>query len=257
MSMLSPGEPRVLIVTPYYREPRATLERCIASVATQSAPTAHLLVADGHPVDWIGEHAVRHIALDRAHGNFGNTPRAVGLIAGIGEGYDAIGLLDADNWIDPDHVASCLAAARQFPLADYIVALRRFRRFDGTVMPLVDEPMETHVDTSCFMFLPGSYAALPLWGTAPDGLSAACDRFFYAALRVRGLVAACTGRTTVNYEVSLDHLYTQLGEIPPAGAKPGLDVAAIARWLDGLTPRERQIAERRAGVSLTIATTEP
>ena len=253
MSALVPGEPRVLIVTPYYREPRATLERCIASVAAQSVPTAHLLVADGHPVDWIGDHAVRHIALDRAHGNFGNTPRAIGLMAGIGEGYDAIGLLDADNWIDHDHVATCLATAQQFPSADYIIAQRRFCRVDGSVMPLADEPVEVHVDTSCFFFLPGSYAALPLWGTMPDGVSPMCDRIFYAAIRARGLVAACTGRTTVNFEVSLTHLYERLGEEPPERAKDGLDVAAIVLWLESLTPRERAIVERRAGVSLDIA----
>lgn len=91
----------------------------------------------------------------------------------------------------------------------------------------------------------------------PDGVSPMCDRIFYGAIRARGLIAACTGRTTVNFEVSLAHLYEQLGEEPPQRAKAGLDVAAIVRWLEALSPRERQIAERSVGVSLTIATPEP
>lgn len=243
-------EPEVLIVTPYHREPRAVIERCIASVTAQTVPTAHLLVADGYPADWIGGFGVRHIALDRCYRNFGNTPRAIGLMAGVGEGYRAIGLLDADNWLDPDHVAACLACAGQFPLADYIVARRRFRRIDGSIMVMADEPIDQHVDTSCFFFLPGSFAALPLWGTIPSPLAPICDRVFYAAIRGRGMVGACTERVTVNYQVTVDLFYQRLGEPVPEGCKPGVDIAAIARWIDGLSPAERRLAERHAGVRL-------
>lgn len=257
MSAAIQPQPEVLIVTPYYREPRAVIERCIDSVAAQSISTAHLLVADGYPVAWIGEAGVRHIALDRCHTNFGNTPRAIGLMAGIAEGYRAIGLLDADNWIDRDHVADCLAAAARFPQADYVVALRRFRRIDGSIMPLPEESIDVHVDTSCFLFLPGSYATLPLWGTMPNQLASICDRIFYAALRERGLIAACTGRTTVNYEVTVANFYERLGELPPKGVKPGLDIASIANWLTGLSARERTIAERCAGIALHASLDPP
>ena len=37
---------RFAIVTPYYREPRATLERCIASVRAQTVGCDHFLIAD-------------------------------------------------------------------------------------------------------------------------------------------------------------------------------------------------------------------
>ncbi len=257
MSALHPGNPDILMVTPYYREARATLERCIASVASQSVPTAHLLVADGHPQEWIAKAGVRHIVLDRSHGNFGNTPRAIGLMAGIGEGYRAIGLLDADNWIDPDHMEACLAAAGCVADADYVIAQRRFRRIDGSIMPLVEEPGEQHADTSCFLFLPGSFGTVPIWGTMPDEISPICDRVFYAALKKRHLVAAHTEQATVNFEVTVDEFYHHLGEQPPAGSKPGVDVTALATWLLQLSPRDHVIVERRSGTSLSAKLADP
>ena len=244
------GTPSTLMITPYYRESRVLIERCIASVATQSVPTDHILVADGEPAGWIDAVPVRHIVLDRCHRNYGNTPRALGLMLGVSEGYRAIGLLDADNFIDPDHVASCLTARDRFPEADYIIAYRRFVDIDGNVMPLADEPVENHVDTSCFFFLPGSFAALPVWGLIPDEGAAISDRIFYAALRARGLIGACTGRPTVNYRVTIAELYQQLGLAVPPEAKPRHDVAAIARWLAGLDDAALERIEQRCGVRL-------
>src|SRR5574337_2079445 len=105
---------KVAVVTPYFKEPAATLARCIDSVRKQHADReigeiAHILVADGHPQHWIDDLSVRHLKLDRAHGDFGNTPRSIGAQLAASEGYDAIAFLDADNWLDPDHVAACVA----------------------------------------------------------------------------------------------------------------------------------------------------
>jgi glycosyltransferase involved in cell wall biosynthesis len=46
---------RYAIVTPYYKEDRALIERCIDCVCAQSIPTEHILVADGHPQSWIND----------------------------------------------------------------------------------------------------------------------------------------------------------------------------------------------------------
>jgi hypothetical protein len=46
---------RYAIVTPYYKEDRALIERCIDCVRAQSIPTEHILVADGHPQSWIND----------------------------------------------------------------------------------------------------------------------------------------------------------------------------------------------------------
>ena len=102
---------RYCVVTPYYKEERALLERCFGSVRRQVPNVDHIVVADGHPQDWIDALPVRHIKLDRAHGDYGNAARGLGALMAIAEGYDGIAFLDADNWYDDDHLASCLAAA--------------------------------------------------------------------------------------------------------------------------------------------------
>lgn len=250
MADKSDNMPDAVMVTPYWREERGLIERCIASVAAQSVPTEHLLVADGEPAAWIDDMPVRHVVLDRTHGNYGNTPRAIGLMAAIASGYRAIGLLDADNCIDADHVSTCLDAARDFPQADYVIARRRFVDMGGQVMPLRDEPVEEHVDTSCFMFLPGSFWALPTWGLIPDRCAAIADRIFYASLRAKGLIAVCTARTTVSYRVSIADLYVQAGLPVPHGAKPRHDILGIATWLSGLDQAGLDDVQRRCGVRM-------
>ncbi len=237
---------RTLVVTPYYKEARATLERCIASVAAQSHPVDHLLVADGHAVDWIDTLGVRHLRLDRAHGDFGNTPRSLGLMIGIAEGYDALALLDADNWYEPDHVESCWRAGSID--CDYVVALRRFCRPDGSIMPLADEPVERHVDTSCFFFLEGSFAALPLWGTMPREVAPLCDRIFYEAIKARRLRQSITGHVTVNFEVTVRGFFEMLNEVPPPEAKDPPDFGAIQDWIDSLDDQALKRASDRAGI---------
>jgi hypothetical protein len=68
-------------------------------------------VSDGFPQDWLDSANVRHIRLGRPHNDAGNTPRGLGALLAVSEGYDGIGLLDADNWYDEDHIAADRIAA--------------------------------------------------------------------------------------------------------------------------------------------------
>lgn len=241
------GGARYAIITPYYKENRSLLERCIASVRNQSMAADHFLIADGSPQAWIDEAGVRHFKLDRGHGDFGNTPRGVGALIAIGEEYDGIGLLDADNWLEPDHLAACLAAARGTPVAcDYVIAQRTFRRPDESIMPVPEEP--GHVDTNCFLFLRGSFGVIPHWAMMPKNLSPFCDRYFYYTLRRHPFTAARVPQPTVNYHCLWEWMYRALGETPPVEAKPSLDVDKPGRWLRSLSRREQEIAARLLGV---------
>jgi hypothetical protein len=238
---------RYAIITPYYKEDRSLLERCIDSVRKQSVPTDHFVVADGFPQDWIDNAGVRHFKLDRGHGDFGNTPRGVGALIAIGEEYSGIGLLDVDNWLETDHVEACLAAARASAVpCDYVVAQRAYRRPDETIMSLPDE--EGHVDTNCFFFLRGSFSVIPHWAMMPKNLAPLCDRYFYAMMRRQPLAAARVPRPTVNYHCLWAALYQAIGEAPPPGAKPNIDDAQVERWLRSLNRRDLEIAGRLTGV---------
>ena len=243
---------RCAIITPYYKEERRLIERCIDSVRNQTLRADHFLVADGFPQDWIDTVGVRHLKLDRSHGDWGNTVRGVGALIAIAEEYDAIGLLDEDNWLEPDHVEACVAAASTTPTpCDYVVAQRVFRRIDGSLMPehaaLVEDP--NHVDTSCFFFLRGAFCSLPHWAMMPKEVSPECDRVFYSMLRQRDFVVARVPKPTVNFQTLYASHYIMIGETPPPGAKH-LNIGEAMAWLRSLSQRDKEIARRLLGFIL-------
>ena len=94
--------------------------------------------------------------------------RQGGCLLATSEQYDAVALLDADNG-SPDHIERCLEAARSVKggYCDYVIARIRMVRPDGSIMNLPAEPVSRHVDTSCYVFLRGSFHMLPIWGLMP------------------------------------------------------------------------------------------
>jgi hypothetical protein len=242
---------RPIVITPYYKEDPALLRRCIDSVRGQAVPTEHFLVADGHPQDWLDSEPVRHLKLDRSHGDYGNTPRGIASMLACSEGYPAIMMLDADNWLEPEHVELCLRAAASAPGTDFVVARRNFRRPDGSLLPIEEEPTSRFIDTNCFAFFPGSYQALPLWALMPQKLSPVGDRVFSVALHGRGLSGlAITDRATVNYQCMWESFYHGVGETPPPGAVVSIDSSSMFEWWRGLGPRDKEIVWRLTGVSM-------
>ena len=174
---------RFAIVTPYYQEEKWLLERCIRSVREQTLRADHIMVADGFPQDWIDGEGVRHIRLDRAHADYGNTPRTIGALLAVSAGYEGIGFLDADNWYELEHVARCAEAAGRSEACDYVIAQRHLRRPDGSIIKFDEPPPSRFADMSCFFLLPGSYHVIPHLALTPQQIAPVCDRVFYAALK--------------------------------------------------------------------------
>ena len=229
------------------------LQRCINSVKIQTVKTDHLLISDGHPQSWLDAEQIRHIKLDRSHGDYGNTPRGIGALLAIAEEYDGIGFLDGDNWLDSDHVEACLDAASKTPggapQCDYVIAKMRLRRPDETI--LIDKSESGHVDTSCFFFLKGSFNVIPHWALMPHAASIIGDRVFFQMLKLQPFCAAHVQKTTVNYHCIWESIYRALGEIPPEGAKPNVNDGKIKPWLASLNERQLEIAGRLLGFKLT------
>lgn len=244
---LSPG--KYAIVTPYLGEEKKVIQQCCESVARQTIKADHFLIADGSSQDWIDDLDVRHIKLDMAHADYGNTPRTIGALLAISEGYSGIAFLDSDNWFEPDHIEMCITAASQSPCVDYVIAKRHIRRADGTLLNIPDEPLSAHVDTNCLFFLPGSFHVIPHFALMPRRLSAVGDRLFFAALRAAKLVPAVVSKKTVNYRSTWQAHYRAAGELPPPGTKPSKDVSPINAWIAGMTERERAILNRLVGVT--------
>jgi glycosyltransferase involved in cell wall biosynthesis len=247
-------EPRYVVVTPYYKETRACLERCIASVKRQTIRADHILIADGFPQDWLDQMGIRHLRLDRSHGDFGNTPRGIGSLMAVAEGYDGIGLLDADCWLEPDHLEHCLVQAKDvgFDKCGFVVTSRILRRPDESIIDVIDESPAVHVDTSCFFFLAPSFSVLSVWMLIPPELSSICDRLFFHALRARSLVSAFSIKKTVNFTYTYAPLYRQMGETPPIPIKENPDYRAMAAWIDALPPRQLQLINQRLGADLRL-----
>jgi hypothetical protein len=238
---------KVAIVTPYYQEPRAMIERCIASVRAQDMAVTHFVIADGHAQDWIDGTGVRHIRLDRSHRDFGNTPRSIGGILAASEGFDAIGFVDADNWLEPDHASGCLQAADAADGdVDYVIATRQLCRDDRSVMPILtrDDKDGSHIDTNCFFLLPGSFHTLGQWGVMPKPLSIVGDRIYAGSLRLQRLRAARNPQVTVNYLCTWAFIFEALGEVAPSYAKSSVDLKPTEAWWHALDERDRLIVDR-------------
>ena len=232
---------KICIVTPYYNENDEILGRCIESVLSQTVPCTHYLVADGPGHQWLRNEGLRrHISLGEAHRDYGGTPRGIGAMLAISEGADAVCFLDVDNCYDPDHVAKCLSVAAG---NDYVAARRRIVLPDRTPVPGPDEPIEQHVDTSCFFALPGSFHTLARWALQPRQVTILGDRLFLAGLN--GLKFGVTDRATVTYTSGWKCHYEAASVTPPPDAKPNADWRPVRDWWKTLSPPEKTVARRK------------
>lgn len=191
------------VITPYCKEPRAIIDRCIASVAAQTVPVTHMLIADGYPVELPQD--IMHVAITGPNEDYGDTPRAVGMRIAAESKPPFIALLDVDNTYDPDHIAHCLEVAARAPCG-YVAAKRRFvQASDFVALPYADESAEEHCDTSCMFYLPSAYKlAMTTWhDNKRYGRSKYGDRAVYSALKSTKLRRAFADRKTVNYSLDL------------------------------------------------------
>ena len=207
------------VITPYYKESLEVLERCHRSCLNQQGgwPLRHVMVADGHPQAAIEGWDVDHICLPKAHGDNGNTPRCIGAISAINQGYWPILFLDADNWFQPWHLETVVALYKRHPIADVLAMGRECALPDGTPIPgIPEEDLEhRHVDTSCYVFYPSAFRVLPLWGMMPTYLGPVCDRFIREAIANYGLVLAGTHHPSVVFTAHYSWAYRAIDRPVP------------------------------------------
>ncbi|QDQ27425.1 glycosyltransferase family 2 protein [Chitinimonas arctica] len=258
------SSPRIAVVTAYHRESAAMLRRCLDSVAAQTQVCTHFLVSDGHASAEVAARAVRHIQLGIEHGDYGDTPRAIGSLLAINEGYEAIAYLDADNYFLPTHLADLVAAweadGRQW---DVLTSGRFFIYPDGRAMPLSDaDGPWLAADTNCLFLAGAALDITPLWGRMPAAFHVFGDRIIWQALQAKGLRIAHLPVASVAYTSNWKTQYLAMGELPPPDAKDIAEPArAAARWWQGLDEaereRQRQILGFDPGPLLALLNTEP
>ena len=223
--------PRIFVITPYYQESLEVLRRCHDSVMGQQieARLTHVMIADGHPRPEIDGWDVLHVRLPQAHGDNGNTPRAVGTILAETNGAEFIAFLDADNWYYPDHLSITLDAMRQTGTS-VGCSWRDYFGPDGQHLDLMEQlEMELrHVDTSCIVLAREAFEINQLWSRMPRTLTPWCDRIIMTGLRYRRFTQCYTRRKTVAFTTIYTKHFTDLNLAPPPNHKMPPDDAMMA-----------------------------
>lgn len=255
---------KVAMVTPYYQESLEVLRRCHDSVLAQThADVRHILVADGHPNAALDSWNCEHIPLPFSHRDAGGTPRAIGALSAFGRGYDAVGFIDADNSIDPEHAQRMIGVAATHR-AQFVAATRRIHcGIDGRELytDFIESNTEYMLDTNC-MFLTRDCAYLLGYWITPSDQVLVNDRTFWQAVKSSGLRIARCLTPTVTYNTKWAFHYGYAGvEIPPDSVwfRWG-DAGEARRDKDGLmrhgdlTEEEKVITLRNAIANLGLST---
>ncbi|MBF0269014.1 MAG: glycosyltransferase [Alphaproteobacteria bacterium] len=240
---------RIAVVTPYYRESDLVLTRCLDSVAGQTHPCMHILVADGFPNPLADRwpNAV-HLKLDQSHGDNGDTPRGIGADYALSEGFEALAFLDADNWYRARHLETLVRLHGETG-ASVLVAGRSFHRADGSEIEGLSEKGDGlhYADTSCLMLTGKAMEVAPLWAAIPQPLAPICDRIFWQMLMAQGFKTAVSSERSVAFTTQYAAHFLAVGETPPLGAKDASQSQAAAAWWNALSPDEQNRLNRLMG----------
>ncbi|RYD67416.1 MAG: glycosyltransferase, partial [Verrucomicrobiaceae bacterium] len=154
---------KIAVVTPYYRETAEQLTRCHQSIKDQTVKTDHFFVSDGFPNPIVDTWDCVHIKVPN-HADYGDTPRLIGAASAASLRYDAILLLDADNWFEPDHVQTLLdVQARE--QADVVTCSRMLIRSDLTRMgECIESDGKRFNDTNCYLVMKHAFPLFRAWG---------------------------------------------------------------------------------------------
>ena len=221
---------RPAVITPYYKEDLAIIERCHESCLRQTHKVNHFIVADGYPNNAIDSWDTNHIILSNSHNDYGNTPRGIGAISAMNLGFNVIFFLDADNWFEKDHVESILRMKTEMPFLDIAASYRNFVLPEGIfVEPDSVDHEKRHIDTSCMSFFETSFFLLPFWLTMTKEVSCLCDRVMFKRFKDNNLKIGFTEQRTLNYTTNYKIHYERAGIVPPKSAKE-LDISDLNKF---------------------------
>jgi len=227
---------KVAVITPYYNTPDEWLHKCYESVKAQTHPCTHILVADGCSQNLPESWDVQHIRLPVNHADYGDTPRGVGSVLAISQGFDAIAYLDSDNWFYPEHI-STLVDLHQKTGAAVITSARNLHRLDGSFLnkcPEVDGIK--FVDTNCYFLTRPAFKLVQLWWLIDDiynlndvlkigkNLHSIADKVIWSEVLFSKLSHAHSEKASVAYRTGFLSHYEMFGELSPAGSKSGQEI---------------------------------
>jgi len=221
-------EMKVAVITAYYKEDLNTLARCHQSVMKQTyKDVKHFMVADGHARDYVDEWGCEHIKMPNC-GDAGDTPRVVGYAVAAARGFDAVCFLDADCWIEPEHVQT-MAGVMTESNCPVVTCPRNLYHLSGEYMALdTESDGRAFNDTNCYLVRRDAFYLCSAYINKPPNTGLIGDRYFWLAVCQSGVRIARSMKATVNYTTSFAFHYQQHGLEIPDYAK------VIANLGDGL-----------------------
>ena len=228
---------RIAVVTPYYRESLEVLRHCHDSVRQQTYPATHYLVADGYPTPEVSNWPAEHIILSKSHDDNGNTPRGVGSLSAMNQGFDAIAYLDADNWYYSNHIES-MVKLHVAQRAAVCTATCAIHRLNGSFM-YVDTQESDGANARRYELSVHDAGSLPSATHLGDDAATVgpiCDRIFWLAIRARHFRTPTTCNRPLPFALNIRPttrvLANQLRRAPSPAASPSIRPArGGARWL--------------------------
>jgi glycosyltransferase involved in cell wall biosynthesis len=206
---------KVAVITPYYREDLNTLARCHQSVVNQTYKgVKHFMVADGHARDYVDEWGCEHIKMPNC-GDAGDTPRVVGYAVASARGFDAVCFLDADCWMEPEHVQTMVGVMNESD-CPVVTCPRNLYHLSGEYMALdTESDGRAFNDTNCYLVRRDAFYLCSAYINKPLNTGLIGDRYFWLAICQSGVRVARSMKPTVNYTTSFAFHYQQHGlEIP-------------------------------------------
>lgn len=211
---------KVAVITPYYKEPKKVILRNIKSVLEQTYDDVmHVLVSDGYPQDWINDWNMHHLVMPNT-GDCGDTPRLVGSAYACAHGADAIIFVDADCWLDREHV-QMMVDAQKITGAGVVTCPRKiWCKFTDEYFGVDEESDGVRFnDTNCYLVMRPVFRVIANWSFKPMNKGLIGDRFFWEACLRAGTPIARTTYTMVNYSSDFVCHYEMFGKPTPGDAK--------------------------------------
>jgi glycosyltransferase involved in cell wall biosynthesis len=213
---------KVAVITPYYKESHAVLERCMNSVHNQThTNVVHYMIADGHPSDDVvksqyvacGKKAI-HVVIPNSN-DYGDTPRGIGAALAVNAGFDAICFLDADCWYENDHIETALSCLKDN--TPIVTIPRKFRFLTGEYLGEDDADSDgsRFNDTNCYLIGSRAYEILSGWLFKNKKYGIIGDQIFWS--RINKQFVTRSPKATVNYPTKFAVHYLARGIKPPEG----------------------------------------
>lgn len=211
---------KVAVITPFHSEPLEWLFQCHNSVLQQSHPCDHIMVGDASKR--VPPSTAIHVPLPKNVANYGDTPRAVGVVYAAGLGYDAICFLDGDNWLDTHHVADIVKKHVETAAA-VVTSERLLVRLDGSIMArCAASDGNQFSDTNCLAVFRSAFPNMVTWGFIHPDLHPIGDQVVWKHILDSGLSRAHTGKASVFYRASSSGYYRDLSEPVPNEVKDAM-----------------------------------